>query len=70
MLMSGNSTSAGVSSLLVWLLLCIFSNWIHPLPPESEHSMETLCADVGRDSIRRGMGRRIHRPRRRRVGRV
>ena len=48
----------------------IFSNWVHPLPPESEHSMETLCADVGRDSIGGGMGGRIHRPRPRRVGRV
>ncbi len=24
--------------------------------------METLCADVGRDHIRRGVGGRIHRP--------
>jgi hypothetical protein len=48
----------------------IFSNWVHPLPPESEHSMETLCADVGRDSIRGGVGRRIHRPRPRRVDRM
>ena len=24
----------------------IFSNWVHPLPPESEHSMEIMCAHV------------------------
>ena len=40
------------------------------MPPESEHSMETLCADVKRESIRGGVGGRTHRPRPRRVGRV
>jgi hypothetical protein len=24
----------------------IFSNWVHPLPPESEYSMEIMCAHV------------------------
>ena len=24
----------------------IFSNWVHPLPPESEHSIEIMCAHV------------------------
>jgi len=38
---------AGLAVVFVLVIAVeIFSNWVHPLPPESEHSMEIMCAHV------------------------
>lgn len=40
-------TIAGLAVVFVLVIVVeIFSNWVHPLPPESEHSMEIMCAHV------------------------